>query len=45
MAHVDRPWSQRLSRVLVKPLTRTAVPPNQIATPSLICGGVGFGRP
>lgn len=42
-AHIDPPWDQRLARVLVKPLTRTAVTPNQITTLSLICGVGGGG--
>ena len=42
-AHIDPPWDQRLARLLVKPLTRTPVTPNQITTLSLICGVAGGG--
>ena len=37
----DTPWDQRLARILVKPLTRTPITPNQITSVSLLCGVAG----
>ncbi|MGY8961056.1 MAG: CDP-alcohol phosphatidyltransferase family protein, partial [Alphaproteobacteria bacterium] len=38
---IDPPWDQRLARFLMKPLTRTAITPNQITAISLLCGVAG----
>jgi archaetidylinositol phosphate synthase len=38
---IDPPWDQRLARILVKPLTRTTITPNQVTSVSLLCGVAG----